>query len=426
MEKKKISKVYIGYDLGREDCQISLYSKETGSEPISIATCLGGDRIRIPLTLAKRTGIEQWYYGEEAIRKAEQEEAVLVENIYEKALQKETIILDEKEYQGELLFQMYIKKTLGLLLSYIPLEKIDSCTFCVEKMEKETVEMWKNLMETLPIKKEALYAISYSEAFAYYMAYQDQSLWERGVLLLEYDKNLLKGRILTTDKNTLPHLMKVEEVETVEMEPDDQLFMNYVKQIVSGHLVSSVYLVGDGFKEQWYQETLKLLCQGRRAFRGQNLYGLGALNYSGIKLGVKEQNCLYLGPDQIKVNFLLKAVYQGEEADYEILSADLHWYEAETEIEFILDGKNEVAVYIRSLDGKCEEIIRTILKDFPVREEKASRLKMNIYFQDKGTGIIQITDMGFGEVYESSGRVWKEEFGLQILEEKLNGNLKKI
>ena len=104
----------------------------------------------------------------------------------------------------------------------------------------------------------------------------------------------------------------------------------------------------------------------------------------------------------------------------------MHWYEAETEIEFIPDGKNEVAVYVRSLDGKCEEIIRTILKDFPVREEKASRLKMNIYFQDKGTGIIQITDMGFGEVYESSGKVWKEEFDLQILEEKLNGNLKKI
>ena len=111
MEKQEISKVYIGYDLGNEDCQISLYSKGTGPDPISIATCLGGDKIRIPLVLAKRKGIEQWYYGEEALRKAEQEEAFLVENIYEKCLQKEKIILDEKEYQGHLLFQMYIKKT---------------------------------------------------------------------------------------------------------------------------------------------------------------------------------------------------------------------------------------------------------------------------------------------------------------------------
>lgn len=426
MEKQEISKVYIGYDLGNEDCQISLYSKGTGPDPISIATCLGGDKIRIPLVLAKRKGIEQWYYGEEALRKAEQEEAFLVENIYEKCLQKEKIILDEKEYQGHLLFQMYIKKTLGLLLSYIPLEKIDSCTFCVEKTKKETIEMWKSLAETLPMKRESLYVISYSEAFAYYMAYQEQSLWERGVLLLEYDKNLLKGRILAIDKNTIPHLVKVEETEAVEMEPDDRKFMDYVKQIVSGRFFSSVYLVGDGFQEQWYQETLKLLCQGRRVFRGQNLYGLGALNYSGIKLGVKKQNCLYLGKEQIKVNFFLKAVYQGKEADYEVLSGDLHWYEAETEIEFIPEEKNEVLVYARGLDGKCEEIIRVTLQDFPVREEKASRLKLNIYFQDKDTGIVQVTDMGFGDIYENSGKIWKEEFDLQILEEKLNGNLKKI
>lgn len=426
MEKQKVSKVYIGYDLGKEDCQISLYSKETGKEPISIATCLGGERIRIPLVLAKRKGVEQWYYGEEALRKAEQEEAVLVENIYQKCLQKENIVLEENEYQGELLFQMYIKKTLGLLLSYIPLEKIDSCTFCVEKMEKETADMWKSLAKTLPIRKEALYVIPYSEAFAYYMAYQEQSLWERGVLLMEYDKNLLKGRILTMDKNTLPHLMRVEEIEEMEMEPVDEVFMNYVRQIVSNHKCSSVYLVGDGFKERWYPETLKLLCQGRRAFWGQNLYGLGALNYSGIKLGVKEQKCLYLGQEQIKVNFFLKAVYQGEKMDYEILSADLHWYEAETELEFIPEGKNEAAVYARGLDGKCEEIIRVILQDFPVREEKASRLKLNIYFKDRKTGVIQISDMGFGDIYESSGKVWKEEFDLQLLEEKLNGNLKKI
>ena len=426
MEKQENSKVYVGYDLGKEDCQISLYSKGTGETPISVATCLGGERIRIPFVLAKRKGAEQWYYGEEAIRKAEQEEALLIEDIYEKSLKKERIVLEGKQYQGELLFQMYIRKTLGLLLSYVPLESIDGCTFCVEKTEKETIAMWKNITETLPIRQEALHIISYSEGFAYYIAYQEKSLWERGVLLLDYDKNLLKARVLTVDKNTLPHVMHVEEIEEIEMEPLDESFMNQVKQMITGRPISAVYLVGDGFGDQWYEETLKLLCQGRRVFRGQNLYGLGALNYSGIKLGEKEQHCLYLGQEQIKVNFFLKAVYQGEEMDYEILSADLHWYEAETEVEFIPDAKDEIAVYARGLDGKCEEVIRVPLQNFPIREEKASRLKLNLYFKGKEEGVVQITDLGFGHIYESSGRTWKEEFNLKILEEKVNGNLKNI
>lgn len=426
MEEKQISKVYAGYDLGSEDCQISLYSAKTGKEPISVAAMLGGEKIRIPFVLAKKKGVEQWYYGEEAVRKAEQGEAVTAEGIYQKSLEKGSIELEDKQYEAEVLFQMYVKKTLGLLLSYVPFGSIDACTFCVERIDEKTVNLWKTMAETLPLKRETLRLISYSEGFAYYTAYQEESLWTKGVLLLDYDNNRLKTRILKIDKMTIPHLMKVEEKETAEMRQEDELFLNYLKQVLKDSPVSTVYLVGEGFREAWYPESLKLLCQGRRVFKGQNLYGLGALNYSGMKLDEKEQKCLYLGEEQIKVNFFLKAIYKGEETEYEFLSAELHWYEAEAEVEFIPDSQNEAAVYARGLDGKCEEIIRVPLHGFPVRAKKASRLKLKMYFKGNDTGVIEVTDMGFGEIYEASGKVWSTEFDLRLLEQKLNGSLGRI
>lgn len=425
--EEEIRKVYAGYDLGEEYCQISLFSRENSPEPISVATLLGGEKISIPMVLAKKKKVEQWYYGEEAVKQIELGEAVPVDDIYQGSIRKETIEIEGKQYEVVLLLQMYVKKTLGLLLSYVSLEKIEMCTFAVDKINAETVQMWKTVTEGLPIQQSALRLISYGEGFAYYAAFQKELPWERGTVLLECSKDgKIKSRVLTVDKGTVPNLLFVKEEEWENIGYDDTLFFNYGKKLFSQYKASVVYLVGEGFAENWYPETLKLLCQGRRVFRGQNLYGLGALNYSGIRLGVKRQDYLYLGEDQIHVNFFLKAVYQGKETDYEMISAELHWFEAEKSIDFIPDSENQVAVYVRGLDGKCEEVIRVLLNDFPAREKRASRLRLKLYFPQKDTGVIEVEDLGFGEIYETTHKIWKEEFDLRLLEQKLNGNLKHI
>lgn len=427
MEKEEIRKVYAGYDLGEEYCQISLFSPENSSEPISVTTLLGGEKISIPMVLAKKKQMEQWYYGDEALRQVEFGEAVLVKDIYRGSKEKQSVEIDGKKYEMVLLLQMYLKKTFGLLLAYVPLEKIEMCTFAVDKLDGETVQMWKTVTEGIPLPKAELRLISYGESFAYYTAFQEEVSWERGALLLERKgEEKITGRVLTVDKGTMPHLLFVEDKEWENIGYDDTVFFDYARKLLSKHRVAVVYLVGEGFVQNWYPETLKLLCQGRRVFRGQNLYGLGALNYSGIRLGIKKQDYLYLGEEQIHINFFLKAVYQGEEKDYEMISAELHWFEAEKTIDFVPDSENQVVVYARGLDGKCEEVIRVLLKDFPERDERASRLRLRLYFPEKYKGVIEVEDMGFGEIYEATHKVWKEEFDLQLLQEKLNGNLKHI
>ena len=45
------------------------------------------------------------------------------------------------------------------------------------------------------------------------------------------------------------------------------------KQIVEA---IDIYLTGEGFENNWYPNSLKVLCNGRRAFLGNNLYSKGA------------------------------------------------------------------------------------------------------------------------------------------------------
>ena len=49
-----------------------------------------------------------------------------------------------------------------------------------------------------------------------------------------------------------------------------------LKDCFRGHIVSSVYLTGDGFDGDWMKQSVAFLCQGRRAFVGKNLYSKGA------------------------------------------------------------------------------------------------------------------------------------------------------
>ena len=55
-----------------------------------------------------------------------------------------------------------------------------------------------------------------------------------------------------------------------------------------GRIVSSAYLTGDGFDGGWMKRSVSLLCQGRRAFMGKNLYSKGACYAAAVLDGQQE------------------------------------------------------------------------------------------------------------------------------------------
>ena len=56
----------------------------------------------------------------------------------------------------------------------------------------------------------------------------------------------------------------------------DERFKSFIQSVFDKKVVSSVYLTGEGFENNWYPASLKVLCNGRRAFLGNNLYSRGA------------------------------------------------------------------------------------------------------------------------------------------------------
>ena len=62
----------------------------------------------------------------------------------------------------------------------------------------------------------------------------------------------------------------------------DERFRHFIQGVFNKKHVSSVYLTGEGFENNWYPNSQKVLCNGRRAFIGNNLYSKGAC-YCGLR-----------------------------------------------------------------------------------------------------------------------------------------------
>ena len=54
-----------------------------------------------------------------------------------------------------------------------------------------------------------------------------------------------------------------------------------------------------------------------------------------------------------------------------------------------------------------------VLDSFPERPERASRIRMTIYFTDPSTCCLEAEDLGFGGFYRPSGMKWSRRIILK-------------
>ncbi|MBQ9488828.1 MAG: hypothetical protein IJU80_02730, partial [Lachnospiraceae bacterium] len=101
-------KLIVGYDLDWNYAQIS-YCNAAGSQVETVSSVAGSESFSIPTVLCKRAGVNQWYYGKEALQYAEEQQGILVENLLQLALNGEAIQIDGKEYDPVALLTLFFK-----------------------------------------------------------------------------------------------------------------------------------------------------------------------------------------------------------------------------------------------------------------------------------------------------------------------------
>lgn len=407
MSKGKI----IGYDISDAACQISFYNEEL-QEPQTYEA--SPESFQIPLVIATKN--EQWDIGIGAKRMEILHEAKLVGDLLTKSSNREKIALEDTSYEAVWLLSKFVNMSLS------PFENIEAIVFTVPHMNEIIAKILKGVALHMGVESHKIYIQDYRESFCNYMFYQPKELWQYDAALFYCDKSTVKSSMLKkieSDSNyNNKTFVKVEDVASVDQTVMDTIypllhgekareadarFKIFVENIFEQKVVSSVFLTGEGFENNWYPESLKVLCNGRRGFLGNNLYSKGAC-YTAMKRLVKEnQDMVYIDQDKLTHRMGLSVSENGVEQYLPIVSWGSHWYETKDSWELLLENTEDIEIKLESLYHGQLKTIPLSLDALEERDSYSVKIELSVIPMDQDNFKIVVKDIGFGEFYPSSG-----------------------
>lgn len=426
--KRNDGNTVIGYDLNDSYAQIS-YLKIGAAEPETASQVLGADQYNIPVAIMKKPGTGLWLYGKEALGYAEGaldggEVIMPVTRLLDLAVAGTEIMIGDELTDPVSLLALFIKRSLSILTIQINVSNIAAFMFTTPILTPRIIEVINRAAGILDLPAERVYLQGYRESMYQYIIHQPAELYKHHVFLFDFSSHMKVFR-LESNKKTTPTVVFIESdsfpallykpgpSEKMKSEWDEH-FLKIAMDVAGTYVISSVYLIGEGFKDEWARESLKYLCRGRRVFRGNNLYSKGACFGALEKFKPTDisESLIFLGEDKLKSNVGIKLLRNGKESYYAVLNAGVNWYECSSEFEIILDEGNELIFIVTSLTGGIvsERVIE--LCGLPERPPRTSRLNVSIRLLSAENARITITDLGFGDLFPAGDKEWVREVKL--------------
>ncbi len=404
------NRIAVGYDIGDDTSQIS-FSRAGEASPETVSVVTGEEQYNFPTVLCRKAESNQWLFGREAVRQAEEGKAVLVERLLTLARAGTKIQVGEEAFDPVALLALFMKRSLSLLSMTASPEQIGTMMITVDVLDQRMIEVLAQAVSVMQLPAAHIYFQSHAESFYQYTIHQPRELWMGQVLVCDCDGDRIKTYRLECNRRTVPVVAFVEEREHPGLREDEAL-LQILQEECADRAISSAYLIGKGFEGDWYPVSLRYLCRGRRVFRGNNLYSKGACYGAEGKAVPDEAQkaCIFLGKDKLKANLGMKALRRGEDSYYALLDAGINWFEAQKQCEFYLEESNSFSIRITSLTGKESRELEIILNGLPRRGERASRIGMSISMQSEKDVCMTLEDLGFGEIYPATHKTWQENF----------------
>ena len=377
-------KLAIGIDIGSDVTQVS-YLIDGMTEPDTLEEM-------IPTTL-KRTEDGTWDVSKEGIEQAAQ------------------FIVDCLTYIKELTC----------------LEEIDSLCITYKKPQKEFIRGVEEMLFLAGIQREKIYFESHEESAVHFALSQENTLWQREVIFFELSKEAGRKTKIFMQEKDCSAIVNLSLLETEEgKKKADKDFLTLLGSLFGKRIINAVYLIGEGFfKENWAVASLRYICNGRRAFKGLNLYTKGACYKAYDRIEKKVfPNFLLLCSGRLKVNIGVKILQKGTEYIIFLAKAGKRWYEETKEIECIVDDAKEAEFVIAPAYEVPEWTEKISLQELPYRENKMTRIRIELELLDENTARIICMDLGFGKfVKESKIKITKEILleKIEEVEEKEQG-----
>lgn len=280
----------------------------------------------------------------------------------------------------------------------------------------------------LGIPRKNIYLQDHQSSFYWYAVNQRKELYSGDVALIEDTDGKIQGYVMHIDRSKSPALASIERRSTLQFSESDReslgeeawqkekdrQFFEFLKKVFERKNVTTCYLIGSFFDPESAPRSFAFLTSGRHAFMGDNLYTRGACYAAMERCALlPARDMLFMGRDIITDNISMYLRVRGKEVYYPLISAGINWYEAHCECDIIPDGERSITLRTKPMTGGDETSHIMVLDSFPERPERASRIRMTIYFTDSSTCCLEAEDLGFGGFYRPSGMKWSRRIILK-------------
>ena len=417
----------LGYDLGEKVSQIS-YLASDADMPETLSVLAGSELYNIPTMLCKRRDVNQWFYGKEAVRHIEDGDGIPVENLLASAKDGKPVMVGDTEYDPIALLTLFVKRSLSLLSMELSMDNVDSIMFTTKSLDHRMVQVLNAVTTALELKTSNVFYQSHEESFFNYMLYQPDDITRHSVIACDYDLEKLYVYEMSLNYNTRPVVATIDVKDYDDLyigqdgfpkdaalfhktcEKMDDEFLTIMQKVCGEKVISTIFLLGDGFHEKWTKRSLEFLCRTRRVFQGNNLFSKGAsiAARERIKESANTGRFVFLGEDKLKSNLGMKLLKCGTEVYVALLDAGVNWYEAETSLDIIMDPSGILNIEVTPLTGKMPRIVQLYLDGLEKRPNGTTRLRISMDMGSVNEVNVKVTDLGFGELFPATGKVWEQ------------------
>lgn len=386
----------IGYDLGDVKTQMAVYNQEL-LEPVLLGQT--------------EDNPDGWMNTEISLNDGQ-----VLTDFMGKIRRGEVIEVDGRQSRPVNVLSYYFRKTLSLTRPLYPGQLIRQLVVTIADATQELVEIVYQALEKIGIGRDRALVLGHKQSFLYYVLYQKKEIWINDVGLFDYSQGRLRYYQMQVDRRKKPILVGVTEKDysdalgqmNLEQVPRTAVFENVVYGAIHKQLLSSLYMTGEGFLGNWADEILQKLCNGRRLFKGQNLYVSGACyaarEYAG---NPRLEDYLLLDQDMITGHVYMKAYSDADVQNIVLAKAGTPWYLVDEEVDVIPDGDSELALVAENIFNHTEKQFFIDFEPVLMRRERKCRVGVRIRFSNPHSCIVTLRDKGFGEIFPTSHRTWE-------------------
>ena len=409
-------KYLLGIDIGETFCQISYLNTRrltAGMDPHTFSYITGGEEFDIPAAAFQDPESGKWFFGNDALNLSAERGKEPLTHLLANARE------DGNNDHLQILIS-FLGYCMSLLSKEVTAEEIEALTFTTEDMDTTNAEILRKAAEALFPGFDKVAYEEHIKSFYHYVLMQDEEQRRQSVLLVDgWSEAEIVLQSLSFNKKTRPIVCfpgerRLRVPADADAAEKDGILYETVKELMQEKEFSAAYLTGETLSSGWMKDSLNLICRGRRAFQGDTLYSKGAAysTMAACGLASRADKYFYLSSDALRCNVGMQCLKKGRPVYQALLDAGTEWYDAASQIDIILEDGDEIVLLQTPVDSGGPREIAVKLENMPERPRATTRLRVRLSMTAADRMRIEAEDLGFGEIFPSSGMKWEQEIAI--------------